>query len=382
MKKLLLILFPLFLFSNVLCQSRILKSLHFLDSGKPSWILDNKYSVIYSEDIPEDLNYSKRNPTLGLYFYEHNLPIGGSVLPMKIRNIRNNFRFAMNGKEYIKGSLKQAQVGLEFARFTSEIPENWVVSSGCCVMAGLSVGGDRYLESEFIQRILEMDSDHFSNIGARFVEVDGGIYVYRVNPFFTDNPFLEGDKILKVDGEKPKSFHHFLMDTLLSPKDRIMFIEIEREGSVIEVVVESETLKGGGILSDTFMENLGVWFDKDLYVENIHKDSIFSKKGLKNRFHLMKINDIVVETPADVQDLLSQSKTNMPKHFQFIFKHGDRDISIYLRTVDKYEGGSNNGFQSSFGSFGISSWGQPESDINNSSYDIYNELPLGEYLSY
>ena len=388
------------LFSNILCRQKISKELVLLEGGYPSWIVDKKHVLTFNPNLIKDQNFTKREPLLGLYLIE--LPISlKNGEKMLFRKIRTPYRFAIDDETYISGNVLKPQIGLDFAEFSEMIEDNIMITSGCCVTAGLSIGGTQFIDSAYIRNFIESENVYLADIGARFKEVDKKIIVDKVNPFFTDNPFLEGDEILYMNDESVERIDKFIQKIMFSPKDRILDFEILRDHQLLEVSVATSILRGGGFLSDTFLENIGVWFDESLYVANVHRESAFSKKGLKNNYKLISINGTHFETESDIRTFLSKQKAHIPDKFKFIFKLKDLELSIELKSNKKFY--KNIKKDSGFGSFGNPSfssfstgtnmgtgnltfggqWNDKfKEELNNSDYDTYNSIPLAEYLGY
>ena len=385
------------LFSNILCRQKISKELIMLKDGYPSWIVDDKNVITFNPNLIKESKVIKRNPLLGLYLIKKDFSMKKRE-KMLFRNIRTPYRFAIDDENYISGNIVVPQIGLEFAQFSEGVEDNLMIISGCCVTAGLSIGGTKFIDSEYIQHFIESENIHLADIGARFKEVDKKIVVTTVNPFFTNNPFLENDEIIYIDGEPVKNIEDFQKNILFSPKDRVIEFEVLRDNNLIEISTETSILRGGGLLSDTFLENIGIWFDESLFVTNVHKGSAFSKKGLKNSYRLLSINGNSFETEEDIRKFLSKLKANMPKKFKFIFKLKDEELSIELKSNKKYFKNiktTGNFGNNSFGNFSTGSnmqtgsfsfggsWNaKSKDDTNNTFYDVYNTIPLAEYLSY
>ena len=403
MKKisLILILVSTQLFSNILCRQKIAKELVLLPDGYPSWVINKYDTLTFSPFVLKDVNVTKRNPLIGLSIIHHNQPLENTE-KMILRKPRHSYRFAIDDEIYIEGNITKPQIGLDFAHFSQFIPDNIMIVSGCCVTSGLSIGGDKFIDGDYIREFIDSKKGHFADVGARFKEENNSIFVDVVNPFFTNNPFLEGDEILYLNDEPVENLKELLKSILFSPIHETLKFEVLRDNNLVTLSVETAILKGGGLLSDTFLENIGVWFDEDLYVVNVHGKSAFAKKGLRNNYQLIKINGNIFKTAKDIREFLSNLKEHMPDKFRFIFKHKNGELTIELKSNKKFfkniQGDSFNLTHFSFGGanallttsssnnfqFG-DSWHNYEkstSDINNSFYDIYNQLPLAEYLSY
>jgi len=389
------------LFSNILCRQKIEKELILLESGYPSWVVDKNHLLTFNPNILDDVNITKQEPLLGLYLINQDIFLKNHEV-MKFKKIRSPYRFAMDDESYIPGKIIKPQIGLHFADFSENIEDNLMIISGCCITAGLSIGGTKFIDSDYVKHFVESKNRYLSDIGARFKSIDDRILVDSVNPFFTDNPFLEDDELLYMDGEPVPKLEEFLKIILFSPKDRNISFEILRKNQLLDVNVTTNILQGGGMLSDTFLENIGVWFDEDIFVTNIHKGSPFAKKGLKNRYRLLTINDEAFENASEIRKFFSKQKEKMPDKFTFIFKLKNSKLSIELKSNKKFFKNVKNSNNTHFGGFdnmGFSSlstgsnigtgsftfggnWNADFKNETDNSYDIYNSIPLAEYLSY
>jgi hypothetical protein len=420
MKKFLFVLLFFVIFFNNLsankaCQKLFKKQTFTLEkSGYLSWILDEKHSVFFSPDRPDE-NYIKHNPMLGLYLVEHKKK-SGTFKPIIVRKIKSKPRYAMDENTHIKGYTVKRQIGLDLAIFSEPVFDNLVITGGCCTIAGLTIGGERFIETDFIFHFLKTDQIYYSTIGARFsTDSNNSIIVNRVNPFFNDNQFKLNDKILTIDGNPVPEYEEFLKKILFSKQGQTLKLQVERKGHIFDLEVETRVLLGGGLISDTFLENLGIWFDDEFYVNNIHSKSLFAKRGLKNNYRLLSINNKTFETLADIQKYLSDSSEKMPSSFNFLFEHNSFQFFINLKNNKKSEdpfgtnwGGQHGVLNSNYKKktssqevqniqedpFSNYSNGnrinslapldensKEDEDTNQKYFEIYNKIPLGEYLS-
>ncbi len=385
------------LISNQLCRLKIAKE-QFLVDGYKTWIVDQNRSFAFVPNqlnlhLPTGVNLIKRNSIFGLSMFESKDLIIGKE-PIKIKTPKKPNRFVMNESVYSSGYISKPQIGLQFAEYSESIDDNLRIVSGCCFTTGITVGDNKFIDIDFVKFFLHSKDGLFSDIGARFEEINGSIFVKYSNPFFVDNKFVQDDQILYFNGERPKSIELFLKDILMSKIGTVFNFEVLRDKELLDFNITTSELKSGGFLSDTFMENLGIWFDDGLFVANVHNQSSFSQKGLRPTYRLISINDVDMKNELDVKQYLSSQKKNMPESFQFLFRHKSKgDLNIQLKPNPKYfksannensGWGDNNGFADSFSTNNNSGWGfsieSQEDDINESFYDMFNKQPLTEYL--
>lgn len=385
MRKFLLLLFfsTIYLFSNILCRQKLAKELVLLPDNYPSWVVGKEESIAFSPFLLKDVNVTKRNPLLGLYLIHHSSPLKEKE-PITIRPPKTVRRYAMSDEVYISGKVVQPQLGLSFGKFSQYIPDNLSIVSGCCVTAGISIGGDRFINGAYIRWFINSPDGHLSDVGARFIEKNGSIYVSEVNPFFTDNPFLEGDEILYLNDEPVENLEKFLQHILFTPVGKILRFEVLRNSDIVELSVRTDILRGGGLFSDTFLENIGVWLDENLFVTNLHPKSNLVKHGLKIGYRLVSINGKKFANETEIRKYLSSIKDNIPVKFTFVFQNRKLgNFVIELKSNRKYFKHIN----APYWEFGYSNtnwyWYDSEIDSKNSTdplYEIYNKLPLTKYL--
>ncbi|BBG66708.1 hypothetical protein NNO_2005 [Hydrogenimonas sp.] len=175
--------------------------------------------------------------------------------------------------------------------------------SGCCRLAGIFDGEGRWFDAEAIRRLLEGDTSH-SDVGARFAEKKIGVVVDSVDPF-AGSGLMPGDKILKAG-----SFDHPSLRKTRELVDgcrvgeRLTF-GVERNGKSVSVEAPCFDRRGGGVLSDTFLERFGMHFSKSLRISEIDTSSISYKKGLRVGDRLLMIDGKPVGGEAEVREVLS-----------------------------------------------------------------------------
>ncbi|SFP55904.1 PDZ domain-containing protein [Hydrogenimonas thermophila] len=182
----------------------------------------------------------------------------------------------------------------------------------CCHLAGVvDINGEWY-DVTSIKKLLKKDTKH-SDIGIRFSVNEKYTVVKRVDPF-VNSPLLPGDKVIKINKIKNPTLKQ-VRDRVDSCKvGRKIFIEVKRNKRLLSYRVNCFKRVGGGKVSDTFLEHLGIWFDKNLVITNIDKSGAGYKSGLRKGDKLLKIDESLVYKQVDVQKVMSNYavKKSMP----------------------------------------------------------------------
>ncbi len=264
--------------------------------------IPNGRKLIYSRVTP---NYEiiKYDPFLSLYLVKAKTKF---KYPFKINNHLSLGIASVNKKMAIEGKIINRHVGLNsFASFSEPLTTPAILLNSCCALEGI-VTPDGIIEKKYIERFLSNSSVSYGDIGIRVKQKKGSIFITAINPFIKDNPFKIGDHILAFDSLKTKDASLFMKKVLFSKIGSTHRVKIRRDGKVL--VFEVKVLKrlGGGYLSDTFLEFLGLSFNKDLYITSIKPKAY--KYALLVGDKLLQINQKPISNKKDMIKQLSQVK--------------------------------------------------------------------------
>ncbi|MDR1911572.1 MAG: PDZ domain-containing protein [Helicobacteraceae bacterium] len=193
-------------------------------------------------------------------------------------------------------SLKR-QLGTDPARVLSRSSSGALLTAPCYAVVGISMFG-AIVESDFLERFIEGD-DSFSwgDLGFR---LEGNIVRY-INPFTPNNPFLEGDRIAKINGvvyETPREIERAIL--FLKPGDEAN-VTIERGGASAELKAKVVRRLGGFLKADTFLEHIGWNLSSDLVARSIDNHKLPIRAGDR----IVTINGSAVKTPKEARAVLS-----------------------------------------------------------------------------
>ncbi len=281
--------------------------------------LKNNQKLIFSTTTP-DAKIIKHDPYLSLYLVEDK---NGFKYPFRINTNQSLGSFGVDNSSVIEGKIVKRQIGLNsFALFSEPLSAPSLLLNSCCAIEGI-VTERGIIEKEYIDRFLKVKNVSYGDFGIRVKDVGSDVVVFSSNPFIKDNGFKKGDILLELDGKKVKSSADFMRDVLFSQIGSIHSVKIKRGDELLALNIKSQNRVGGGYLSDTFLEFLGISFDKNLFIIKIEKKA--QHYGLKLGDKLLQVNRrdvrqegdilVIIDNPKKSADLLFQRED-----FQFFVK--------------------------------------------------------------
>jgi hypothetical protein len=184
----------------------------------------------------------------------------------------------------------------------------------CCKMAGIVRSDGGWYDAAAIEKLMQGDLYH-GDVGLRFDRARGRTVVTAADPFACSG-MRPGDEVVAVDGKKAD------LRTLLARIDRCkpggsLTLAFLRGGEKAARHLACFARKGGGAVSDTFLERFGMTFDAALRVERVQKGSVAWKRGLRPGDRLLRIDDTNVRSQKQVRRLLSDAGAagRLPERF-------------------------------------------------------------------
>ncbi|DAB31024.1 MAG TPA: Pdz/Dhr/GlgF [Sulfurimonas sp. UBA12504] len=258
--------------------------------------------IVYSQTPPKE-KILKHDPFLSLYLIEDKK---GFPYPFRI-NMQEQLGIAsISTKVPIEGKIVKKQIGLNaLAVFSEPILYPSIITSSCCSLEAI-VTPEGIIEKEYIQHFINTKESSYADIGIRVKEEKGQVIVNAVDPFMPHNPFIKGDVILNVNGKKVQNASMLMREILFSKIASSAKIQLIRQGKTVAFSVLSYKRYGGGTISDTFLEQKGIYFDKNLCIIDIKKD--FAAYGLVKGDKLVEVNGVKVKTQAQIQEYIADFK--------------------------------------------------------------------------
>ena len=279
----------------------------------------NHKLLIYSNQQP-NAKILKYDPFLSLYLVEDRKKF---AYPYDV-NMRLQLGTAMvNNKRAKEGKILKNQVGLNlFAHYSEKLKTPALITSSCCSLEGI-VTPRGVIQKEYIQRFLSASAVTYADIGIRVKNDVGYVIVRAINPYLKNNPFQKEDCIISLDGKKVHAASVFMRKILFSKIGSKHSVIIKRGKKKITLHVKASKRYGGGFISDTFLEEKGIYFDKSLHI--IKLNQFYKKFGLKVGDRLLGVNKVAVKNERELEKYIENFKDFSlllfeRKNFQFFVK--------------------------------------------------------------
>ena len=300
------------------CKKKIIDS-NSISNQQLQIIVDKNKRLIFSKTPPKS-KILKHDKFLHLYLVEDKK---GFKYPFRVNNKLTLGTAAVDKKMVLEGKILKHQIGLnKLASYNQPLFIPSILVNSCCALEGI-VTPKGIIEKEYIDRFLKVKNVSYSDIGIRVKDEQKLVIVNASNPFMDNNPFKIDDCILAYDSKKVKNASEFMRWVLFSKVGSKHKVKIKRATKVLTVSVITQKRKGGGYISDTFLEFLGLSFDKTLHITKIAKKA--EKYQLVIGDKLIQINEEDIKTKQDILDKLANSKESTYLLFQ------RRDFQFFIR---------------------------------------------------
>lgn len=244
-------------------------------------------SIAFSPHPLTNPDIIKSDPFVGLYilkvpktkFSYHFLNIDNFAKTNELASIGLNFN--------AKGKIVKNQTGfIDYAKFSSKVPLNGTISNICYQIYGLGVGENHFIDKVYLNRFLNEKSPYYGDIGIRVIQEKGNVFVYEIDPFFSDNPFMLGDVILSIDGKKISTYQQFEWLISNAAYNKALKVEIIRDDQKMTLNPIVNQRYGGFLLPDTFLERFGISVNNDLEIIKYNQKMDFQKYNSDSWFKL------------------------------------------------------------------------------------------------
>ncbi len=268
--------------------------------------ISKKQRIIFAKDASTLNRYNKilkQDPFLGLYLVEDKKSFRH---PFRL-NRHPSLGMAMVDKKLsIEGKLKKKQVGLNSLAIFSEThfaPS--LLLTSCCSLEGV-VTQRGIIEKEYLKRFINSKEIAYGDIGIRVEDKNGFITVVASDPFMKNNPFKKGDHILEYEGKKIKQSSSLMRKILFSKLGSSHKVKIKRNNQLLNIKAVTTKRYGGGYLSDTFLEQKGIYFDETLHIVKIGQN--FKSYGLLVGDQLLQVNGVKVKNQQELLEYIADFK--------------------------------------------------------------------------
>ncbi len=287
-------------------------------------VLKNQ-KLIYSRYQP-NAKIIKHDPFLSLYLVKDRKKFKH---PFKINNHLTLGVAAVDKKIATEGRITKNQVGLNsFAKFSEKTNTPSLLLNSCCALEGI-VTSRGIIQKDYIERFLKNKSSIYGDIGIRVANEKKNILVKRVNPFLKDNPFQKNDRIIMLDGKKIARASVFMKKILFSKVGSSHKVKIKRGSKYLTFKVKTKKRYGGGYLSDTFLEEKGIYFSNNLTILRIANE--FKGYGLKIGDKLLQVNGKKINNVYEIRKYISDFKF----HASLLFERDDFEFFVNIKGNEK-----------------------------------------------
>ena len=300
------------------CIAKV-KDSHSVQNSSLSIPVKGDKRLLYSKQQP-NAKILKYDPFLSLYLIKDKKKF---KYPFDVNMRQQLGTAAVTDKSAQEGKFLKNQVGLDLlAHYSVRTEKPALITSSCCSLEGIATPNG-VIQKEYIKRFLSSAPATYGDIGIRVKNEKGLVKVTASNPYIKNNPFQKKDIIVSFDGKRIAAASVFMRRVLFSKIGSLHTITLKRKGKLLRFKVTTKKRYGGGALSDTFLEQKGIYFDKTLHI--IQLSNKLKKYGLHLGDQLVQMNSIGVDNQ---KELLKNSKKSNElssllferKDFQFFVK--------------------------------------------------------------
>ena len=260
--------------------------------------ISKKETLLFTQDkssITEQI--IKQDPFLSLYLVKSKKYFR---YPFKFNKHQYLGVASVNEKLAQEGKIKKHQIGLnKLALFNDAVFTPSLLLTSCCSLEGL-VTQRGIIEKDYLKNFIDSKEIVYGDIGVRLEDYKGLVRVFAHDPFMKNNQLKKDDIILSFDAKKVRDSATLMKKILFSKVGTSHKLKVKRQENIITINATTQKRYGGGYISDTFLEQKGLYFDKNLSIIRIEKHA--QHFGLKIGDKILKANDVKV----DSQQLLIQ----------------------------------------------------------------------------
>lgn len=288
---------------------------HVYINNKVTIPLQSDQKLMVTNQAPHE-KYIVYNPYLGLALLKDTAPFKH---PYTFNSIEKQHQLAIVfPTKVIKTKQISDQVGLNHLAKLTHMPEvTALLSDGCCHLQGV-VTPNGMIEKAYLIDFINNKRMHYSDIGIRIRQDKKSIVVSHVDPFYPNNPFKVGDVITQFNKKKCHSASLLAQKILLSEQGSKVQVAIKRDGLEHQLELRLNKRFGGGLVSDTFLERLGFYFNDALIVTKVTSKA--KQLGVRSGDKLIRVNQKDVSALSEVAEHLKSHENSLlfkRKGFEF-----------------------------------------------------------------
>jgi len=276
--------------------------------------INNSHNLLYTDQsLPQ--NAVAYNAFLGLALVRTTNPF---KYPYTFSITKAETLAAVTATTVTKVHYQQHTLGLtSLGKLNIKIPSLALLSDGCCHLEGL-VTPQGVIEKAYLEHFINTQDSFFADLGIRVVDQDDKIVVIAVDPFYKQSPFKVGDVIVSYKSQKFTAASSLMQAILFSTVGSKPQISFKRRKQEIKAHLPLQKRYGGGLLSDTFLESKGLYFNKSLHLVTVATEA--EHLYLQPQDKLISVNNKTVSSFKAVQIALHSNHNKLlfeRKGFQF-----------------------------------------------------------------
>ena len=283
--------------------------------------LKNGQCLLFTKQTPH-AKILKYDPFLSLYLVKDIKPF---AYPYDI-NMRLQLGSAiLNDKDAKEGRFVKHQIGLDsFAVYNQALTSPALISSSCCSIEGVATAKG-VIQKEYIKHFIEVKKVLYSDIGIRVYDEKNQVIVDAIDPFIQNNPFKINDCIVMFDNKKVNNASVLMKNILFSKRGSEHTVIVKRAKEFLTFKVASRKRYGGGFLSDTFLEQKGIYFDEGLRINFLSK--IFQNYGLKIGDKLIQVNGVQIKNQNELRHYIE----NFEEYASLLFERNKFQFFVNIK---------------------------------------------------
>ena len=266
-------------------------------------VVKNHKRIVYARQI-QNAAIVKYDPFLSLYLVKDRTNFR---YPFTFDNKLQLHTAIVNAHEAKAGKFIKKEIGLDsFGKYSASLSKAALILNSCCSLEGI-VTSNGIIKKAYLKHFLNAKKVVYGDIGIRVKEnKNGAVLVNASDPFMKNNPFKQGDCVISYDGKKIDNAAKLMQMILFSAIHSKHSVTIKRDTKFITFKVTTNKRYGGGYLSDTFLEQKGIYFDKALYITQLNGS--FKYYGLKIGDRLIEVNAVAVNNQEQLRLYIKKHK--------------------------------------------------------------------------
>ena len=266
-----------------------------IQNGRLSFPVSIDEELVFSATALEP-PYKKADPFLGLYLRDSKTPFS---FPFTVTARENNTLGAIDALVALEGKIDRRQVGLNsLGTFDQPVSAPGILSDPCCNLEGVITPAG-VIDKAYIRHFLSCEQVRYGDAGIRLLQKGEELFVDSTDPFVTSNPFKPGDRIKTHNAKHARSAAGVMATILFAAPGEEQTCEVQREGKTVSLKVVLGERLGGGLVSDTYLERQGLFFETDLTLKKLSQEA--KHFGLCPGDRLIRVNGNAVSSWRDVR---------------------------------------------------------------------------------